>query len=586
MILCLYIPVVHAQVPGIINYQGRITVAGTNFDGIGLFKFALVDGTGTTTFWSNGVNVVSNTVTKGLYSVLLGDTSITNMAALNATVFTNNDVRLRVWFDGGMGLQQLSPDQRIGAVGYALMAGNVPDAAITSNKIAAGAVGATQIAAGAVGSSQLAAGAVGSSQLASNLTVAGVLSGNGGGLTNVSGTVVWQNVTGASQQAQPNTGYIANNASPVTITLPASPNVGDIVRVSGIGAGGWKIAQNDGQSILLCSAVAMNVGVTWTAHGASTNWHSVASSADGTRMVTTLGGGGQIYTSADSGMTWTPHGPSTNWSSVASSADGSKLVAVVFGGQIYTSTDSGATWSAHGASTNWECVASSADGSKLVAGVFGGQLYTSTDSGATWSPHAPSLTWITIASSADGTRFAAVAYGDHVYTSADTGTNWTPHGATNNWSGIASSADGTKLVAITWPGQIFISADSGTNWGACAPSMEWNAVACSADATKLVAVVQGGQVYTSSDAGTTWTPRENNRNWWAVASSADGTKLVAVVYGGQIYTSVPALAYPNGTTTPGTAGYLIGGQGAAIELQYIGNNQFLPLSYTGTIFGC
>jgi hypothetical protein len=51
--------------------------------------------------------------------------------------------------------------------------------------------------------------------------------------------------------------------------------------------------------------------------------------------------------------------------------------------------------------------------------------------------------------------------------------------------------------------------------------------------------------------------------------------LVAGIYNGQIYTSNPA------TTTPGAAGYLIGGQNTAIELQYIGNGQFLPLSHEG-----
>jgi hypothetical protein len=33
-----------AQVPQLINYQGRVAVNGTNFDGTGQFKFALVDG--------------------------------------------------------------------------------------------------------------------------------------------------------------------------------------------------------------------------------------------------------------------------------------------------------------------------------------------------------------------------------------------------------------------------------------------------------------------------------------------------------------------------------------------------------------
>ena len=91
-------------------------------------------------------------------------------------------------------------------------------------------------------------------------------------------------------------------------------------------------------------------------------------------------------------------------------------------------------------------------------------------------------------------------------------------------------------------------------------------------------MVNNGQIYTSTDSGGTWSPRDTSRAWYAVASSADGSKLVAVVYGGQIYTSGLA------TTTPGVSGYLLGGQNTAIELQYIGNNQFLPLSHEGAFF--
>ena len=64
--------------------------------------------------------------------MLLGDTSLANMTAIPNAVFNNTDVRLRVWFnDGTNGSQLLTPDQRIAAVGYAMMAGNVPDGAIT-----------------------------------------------------------------------------------------------------------------------------------------------------------------------------------------------------------------------------------------------------------------------------------------------------------------------------------------------------------------------------------------------------------------------------------------------------------------------
>jgi len=119
---------------------------------------------GTSTAGSEPADAVDLSVAKGLYSVLLGDATLANMSTVPSTVFTNENVHLRVWFDDGSnGSQLLTPDQRIAAVGYAMMAGEaqtVPDGAITSAKLASGAVGSAQLASGAVGSTHLASGAV------------------------------------------------------------------------------------------------------------------------------------------------------------------------------------------------------------------------------------------------------------------------------------------------------------------------------------------------------------------------------------------------------------------------------------------
>ena len=180
--------------PSLINYQGRVLAGSTNFDGSGQFKFALVNTNGTTTYWSNNGSssggsepsvAVTLTVTKGLYSVLLGDTSIANMTvAVPSSVFTNSDVRLRVWFnDGTHGSQLLTPDQRIATVGYTFMADNIKDGAITTAKIATGAVG--------------------SSQLGSNLTLTGTttgtFSGSGSTLTSLNATNITTGTLPAAQ---------------------------------------------------------------------------------------------------------------------------------------------------------------------------------------------------------------------------------------------------------------------------------------------------------------------------------------------------------------------------------------------------
>src|SRR6218665_2030559 len=62
--------------------------------------------------------------------------------------------------------------------------------------------------------------------------------------------ITWINVTGTSIQANPGIGYLANNAAQVTVTLPVTANIGELVEVSGLGTGGWRVAQNAGQSIL------------------------------------------------------------------------------------------------------------------------------------------------------------------------------------------------------------------------------------------------------------------------------------------------------------------------------------------------
>jgi len=72
-----------------------------------------------------------------------------------------------------------------------------------------------------------------------------------GGITiaAASGGVTFAGVSGTTQQAAVNNGYIPLNAALTTITLPATAAVGDVVAISGHGAGKWKLAQNASQLI-------------------------------------------------------------------------------------------------------------------------------------------------------------------------------------------------------------------------------------------------------------------------------------------------------------------------------------------------
>lgn len=59
----------------------------------------------------------------------------------------------------------------------------------------------------------------------------------------------WNDVTGTTQAMSPDNGYIANNAALVNLTLPTVAAKNSIIRIAGLGAGGWRISQNASQQI-------------------------------------------------------------------------------------------------------------------------------------------------------------------------------------------------------------------------------------------------------------------------------------------------------------------------------------------------
>jgi hypothetical protein len=59
----------------------------------------------------------------------------------------------------------------------------------------------------------------------------------------------WNEVTGTSATLVAQTGYVANNAGLVTLTLPVVASIGDQIQIVGKGAGLFKIAQNASQKI-------------------------------------------------------------------------------------------------------------------------------------------------------------------------------------------------------------------------------------------------------------------------------------------------------------------------------------------------
>lgn len=154
--------------------------------------------------------------------------------------------------------------------------------------------------------------------------------------------------------------------------------------------------------------VSTNSGVNWMqASNPVASWGAVippckeiTCSTDGTRLAAIINS--YIYISTNLGFSWTKTSAPANgsWSSIASSADGSKLIASsqTYSGPIYVSSDFGLTWNSNNVSSRWYAVAMSADGNKVVAvatpgGIWTGQTTPSPKLNLTPSPTNVTLAW-------------------------------------------------------------------------------------------------------------------------------------------------------------------------------------------------
>jgi hypothetical protein len=85
-------------------------------------------------------------------------------------------------------------------------------------------------------------------------------------ISSTAGGFAWTEVTGTTQAMAIESGYIANNAGLVTLTLPAVAVIGEAVQIVGKGAGLYAIAQNAGQTIhYIASDTTTGVGGSLTA---------------------------------------------------------------------------------------------------------------------------------------------------------------------------------------------------------------------------------------------------------------------------------------------------------------------------------
>jgi len=107
------------------------------------------------TYWSNdGTSVngsepatkVTVAVTNGLFTVVLGDTTISNMAAIPVSAFNQPNLELQIWFsDGTHGFAALNPPQPLTPTPYAVYATTAANANYATTAGSAGSVPAANI---------------------------------------------------------------------------------------------------------------------------------------------------------------------------------------------------------------------------------------------------------------------------------------------------------------------------------------------------------------------------------------------------------------------------------------------------------
>ena len=196
---------------------------------------------------AGGTNI--NTAGSGATATVNLDDAIT-LTTVNATTFDTNIAAAGVTLSG----TTLAADGTDSDIDITITPKGTGDVVISSADINGGTIDNT-----AIGGSTPAAGEF------STLGVNGaydfptsdgsadqVLTTNGSGTVSWQdsvGGIAWNEVTGTTQTAAIDNGYYCNNASLVTVTLPATAAAGSVVRVAGKGAGGWKIAQPSGVTI-------------------------------------------------------------------------------------------------------------------------------------------------------------------------------------------------------------------------------------------------------------------------------------------------------------------------------------------------
>ncbi len=473
-----------ADIPQFIAYQGRVVQGTQNFEGTGYFKFALVDGGTGATYWSNDgtsasgsepATAISLPVKGGNYSINLGQTGTAGATQpVTPGVFNHPDVRLRKWFrPAATGpFTRIDPDDKIGAVAYAILAASVPDGSITAEKIANGAVTADKIADGAVTADKIAPGAAAASL------------GSGFSLVPAGGMVLSEDSASANLVAA---GYVKSRALPAVgavwmqRTAPAAANSPSARSAhAAVWTGSEMIiwGGTNGTSTATGSRYnpATNTWTTTSTTGAPAARYYHSAVWTGTEMI--------IFGGAPALSDGARYNPATNtWTALPASGlagrhyhsavwTGGEMI--IFGGwngstyygdgaRYKPATNTWTTLPAAGAPAARASASAAWTGTDLV--VFGGNAATAFGNGARWTLTTNTWTALPTAGAPSARTFAASAWsgtdfivwgGFNLATFPTDGARWTA--ATNTWTPLSTTAApaGRWHASSLWTGKALL----------------------------------------------------------------------------------------------------------------------------------
>ena len=152
------------SVPLELTYQGRVYLADAPFEGVGSFKFALLDEDGASVWSNDGSSVagsepaggVALPVTRGSYAIRLGDESLSGMEPISAGVFDAEALFLRIWFKAGSNpFALLTPDRALGSVAFSIKAASADYATIAGTVETLPEINATDITSGTMSDARI-----------------------------------------------------------------------------------------------------------------------------------------------------------------------------------------------------------------------------------------------------------------------------------------------------------------------------------------------------------------------------------------------------------------------------------------------